>query len=392
MTQKKWSQRNLAVTILSLSLLTVMAGAAMAPALSTTQAHFTDTNRLLIQMIIGVPPLFIIIFNCIFPWLCQRFNNRTLVLSGLLLYIVGGCAAGLFNNIYLILVTRALVGVGVGIIMPFSTGLLAYYFPADKQTRLMGYSSAMNQMGGVIATLLAGLLANISWRASFLVYMMGLLSMVLCLIYLPGDQMKQPTNAKKASRGQIWQTYRLYIIAIFLLMSTFFVYPANFSFITLADGVIAPKYIALIMAFMDLIAFFGGLLSYQARSIFRQYTKFLAPLCFLLGYLFLTIHSSLFSVLVGSILVGFANGAGIPYIFSEVSFKAGKTAATTVMPLLSAAMYLAQFISPMLMSVIQSIFGSFGGVHLPYCFGVVLALLFCICSGLLPKQTTSANH
>ncbi len=155
MTQKKWSQRNLAVTILSLSLLTVMAGAAMAPALSTIQAHFTDTNRLLIQMIIGVPPLFIIIFNCIFPWLCQRFNNRTLVLSGLLLYIVGGCAAGLFNNIYLILVTRALVGVGVGIIMPFSTGLLAYYFSADKQTRLMGYSSAMNQMSGVIATLLA---------------------------------------------------------------------------------------------------------------------------------------------------------------------------------------------------------------------------------------------
>ena len=55
----------------------------------------------------------------------------------------------------------------------------------------MGYSSAMNQMGGVVATLLSGLLANISWRASFLVYLMGLISIVLCLIYLPNDKITQ---------------------------------------------------------------------------------------------------------------------------------------------------------------------------------------------------------
>lgn len=29
----------------------------------------------------------------------------------------------------------------------------------------MGLSAAMNQMGGVIATLLAGMLANISWNS-----------------------------------------------------------------------------------------------------------------------------------------------------------------------------------------------------------------------------------
>ena len=188
MSEQSINGKSLTVSILSLSLLTVMAGAAVAPALGVIRAYFADSNQLFVQMIISVPALFIVITNFIFPKLCRTFGAKTLVLLGLLLYTMGGCAAGIFDNIFLVLVMRALVGIGVGIIMPLSTGLLSYYFPPERQVGLMGYSSAMNQMGGVIATLLSGLLANISWRASFLVYLMGLISIVLCLIYLPNDK------------------------------------------------------------------------------------------------------------------------------------------------------------------------------------------------------------
>ena len=63
---------------------------------------------------------------------------------------------------------RALVGVGVGIIMPLSTGLLSYYFKPEQQVGLMGYSSAMNQMGGVIATLLSGLLLCLAYSGGWI--------------------------------------------------------------------------------------------------------------------------------------------------------------------------------------------------------------------------------
>ena len=171
MLQAKPIGRGLTGSILSLSLLTVMAGAAVAPALNVIQAHFAQSSQTFVQMIISIPALFIVITNFFFPKLCRRLNPRTLVLLGLSLYTVGGCAAGLFDQIGLVLVMRALVGVGVGILMPLSTGLLTDYFPPEKQASLLGISSAMNQLGGVIATLLAGLLAGISWRASFLVYL-----------------------------------------------------------------------------------------------------------------------------------------------------------------------------------------------------------------------------
>ena len=107
--------KSLTVSILSLSLLTVMAGAAVAPALGVIQAHFSSSNQLFIQMIISVPALFIVITNFIFPRLCRVFGAKTLVMIGLLLYTVGGCAAGLFDNIFVVLIMRAFVGIGVGI-------------------------------------------------------------------------------------------------------------------------------------------------------------------------------------------------------------------------------------------------------------------------------------
>lgn len=228
MSGQQINKKSLTVSILSLSLLTVMAGAAVAPALSVIQAHFADNNQLFVQMIISVPALFIVITNFIFPKLCKMFGAQTLVLIGLLLYTACGCAAGLFDNIFLLLLMRALVGIGVGIIMPLSTGLLSYYFRPEQQAGLMGYSSAMNQLGGVIATLLSGLLANISWHASFLVYLMGLISIVLCLLYLPNNKISQTAsdkagmaNRKPVKATDVFRTNIVYIIAMFLLMSTF---------------------------------------------------------------------------------------------------------------------------------------------------------------------------
>lgn len=384
MTQLQTENKRLMVSILSLSLLTVMAGAAVAPALGVIQAYFADSDPLFVQMVISVPAIFIVITNFFFPALCRRFGAKTLVLGGLLLYTGGGCIAGAFDQIGLVLVMRALVGIGVGIIMPLSTGLLSFYFAPGEQERLMGYSSAMNQMGGVVATLLSGLLANISWRASFLVYLLGLISVVLCLLALPNDKVAQEgPQGQRQTTGHVLRENSAYIVAMFLLMTTFFVYPANFAMETVAEGVIPPQYIAVIMAGMDFVAFFGGLLFVRMKLLCGSRMKFLAPGLFLAGYGLLALVGGWPGTLLGSACIGFANGVGIPFIISEASLRLGRAAATTVMPLISAALYLAQFVSPMLMSAVKLSVRSLAVPHLPYVFAMVLACLFGLWSSSL---------
>ena len=86
----------LAASILSLSLLTVMAGAAVAPALEVIRTHFSDASRLEVQLVVCMPALFIVITNMFFGRLASRFgahadygrpraSARTLTMVGLAL-------------------------------------------------------------------------------------------------------------------------------------------------------------------------------------------------------------------------------------------------------------------------------------------------------------------
>ncbi len=375
---KQTKLKPLAASILSLSLLTVMAGAAVAPALEVIRAHFSDASRTSVQLIVSMPAVFIVITNLCFNRLAEKFGSKTLVITGLVLYTAGGCCAGLFDSIGLVLLMRALVGVGVGMIMPLSTGLLTYYFPPEKREGLLGLASAANQLGGVIATLLAGLLAGISWRLSFMVYLMGLISIVLCLIFLPNDRIGGAAQPDEAPRGGVFRRNLTHIAAMFLLMSAFFVYPANFAIVTAAEGDIPMQLCAPVMAGLDLVAFLGGLLFVWVKRVSGRFAALVAPLMFLAGYCLLAFVGGTAGTLAGSALIGFANGVGIPYIISTASANEGRRAATTVMPLLSASMYLAQFVSPFLLSAVAAFAG--GAARLPYYLAVALSALLCLIS------------
>lgn len=391
--EKIVNKKRLKVSILSLSLLTVMAGAAMAPALGVISEYFSDEKTLFVQMIISMPAVFIFLTSFVFPKLAAKFRARTLLMIGLAFYTIGGCVAGVFNSIWIVLLMRALVGVGVGIIMPLSTGLLAFYFSPQEQEGLMGWSSAMNNMGGVIATLISGALATVSWRISFLVYLMGLISIVLCAAFMPNDKIQSDEVDERRgsaepehgipSTGQVFRSNYVYIIAMFLEMSTFFIYPANFAMVTVRAGVIPENLTAIIMAIMDLVAFFGGMLFVKVKAAAGGSTKFVAPILFVVGYILLGVIGGWFGVLAGSVCVGFANGEGIPLIISEASKKMGRLAATTVMPLISAALYIAQFASPFIMSGVTAIAGD--AVNLPYYWGAALAVVFLLWSVLIPN-------
>lgn len=389
--ETRGTSRSLTVSILSLSLLTVMAGAAVAPALGVIEQYFADESKLLVQMIISVPALFIFITNLLFPIMCRHLKSKPLVMIGLALYTVGGCAAGLFSNIYTVLAARAVVGIGVGIIMPLSTGLITFYFSRGRQEEMMGWSSAMNQLGGVIATLLAGALATLSWRLSFLVYLMGLISVVLCAAFLPSDMIgteagSEDSEAEEQSEGTgaAAKKYARYIAAMFFLMLTFFVYPSNFAIETTADGVIPQALISVIMAATDLVAFFGGLSFVRIKAHIGSATRVVAPLMFLFGYVLLAFMGGWIGTIVGSFLIGFANGLGIPYIISTASSKAGRAAAATVIPLISAALYLAQFVTPSVIGAVSNVFEAMGLPHPAYLSAMLGALIFFLIS--LPRE------
>ncbi len=372
----------LTATVLSISLLTVMAGAAIAPALGIIRDHFSDAPDMLVQFIVSLPALLIIVTNLLFPWLCSLLKTRSLALTGLLLYVVAGAGCFFVDDIWLLLAMRALLGVSVGMIMPLSTGLLAYYFPPERQASLMGLSAAMNQMGGVVATLLAGLLANIEWNYAFLVYLLGLVAVVLVLLYLPDERLK---GGSGPSLG-LMKRFHPSVAGMFLVMVLFFIYPTRFALSAHAGTGLSNNAITFIMVGLDVVAFLVGLVFGKLMQGFRYGMKYVAPAGFIAGYLLLSLGSDLPLLLAGSAVIGIANGIGVPYLNTIASMKAGKEAASTVMPLLSAALYLGQFLSPLVVTPLGAL--CFGAEDLlaPFKAGVIIGAVYLLQAFLTRKK------
>ena len=367
--------RRVTATILSMSLLTVMAGAAIAPALGIIKVHFSEVPAMLVQFIISMPALLIIITNLFFLSLSRVLRTRAIATTGLLLYVVAGAGCFFVDNIYLLLAMRALLGVSVGLIMPLSTGLLAYYFPPEQQAQLMGLSAAMNQMGGVVATLLAGLLATIEWNYAFLVYLLGLIALVMVWLWLPDEQLDSANKRGVPFQPRQLLKYHPSVIGMLLLMTIFFVFPTNFAIVASQQLALSTEVITAIMVGLDVVAFFVGLAFGSLMNRFRQGIKYFAPLLFLLGYASYLVPSVSMTVL-GSVFIGMANGVGVPYLNTIASIKGGKNSATTVMPLLSAALYLGQFISPLIVIPMSKALFEADDIVAPYKVGIGFCLIF----------------
>lgn len=373
MEQKKVSKR-VTATILSMSLLTVMAGAAIAPALGIIKDHFSSASEMLVQLIVSIPALFIIITNILFLQFSQRVRTRTIATTGLLLYVTVGAGCFFIDNIYILLLMRAVLGISVGLIMPLSTGLLAYYFPPEEQARLMGLSAAMNQMGGVVATLLAGILATVQWNYAFLVYLIGLIAVVMVWLWLPDAQLGNSHERGTTFRPRQLLKFHPSVTGMLLLMILFFIFPTNFAIIASKQTSLSSNAITMIMVGLDVVAFFVGLAFGGLMRKFRMVVKYIAPLSFIVGYASYT-HGSLPMILIGSTLVGIATGVGVPYLNTIASIKGGRDSVSTVMPLLSAALYLGQFVSPLIvMPMSKCLFGD--DITGPYKVGCILSVVF----------------
>ncbi len=377
------SQR-VTATILSMSLLTVMAGAAIAPALGIIRSHYADVSNVLIQLIVSIPALFIIATNMFFIPISRRLRTRSIATTGLLLYVVAGGGCFFVSNIYLLLALRALLGVSVGLIMPLSTGLLAYYFPPERQASLMGLSAAMNQLGGVVATLLAGLLATIQWNYAFLVYLLGVVALIMVWLWLPDEQLGTSNKRGKPFAPKQLLKFHPSVVGMLLLMIIFFIFPTNFAIISSHQTQLSTELVTIIMVGLDVVALFVGLYFGRFMRYMPKMMKYVAPVCFFVGYLSY-IYSSVIMILIGSVFIGIANGIGVPYLNTIASIKGGKNSATTVMPLLSAALYLGQFISPLVvMPLSSSLFGT-TDVTSPYKVGMIICVVFLL-------QVISTRH
>lgn len=334
-------------TILSISMATVMAGAAISPALGHIAKAFPDADETMIKLILTAPSIMIIPFSFLSSYLTTKIRKRTIIIIGLLIYLLGGVGAQFVPTIEVLLTFRLLLGAGVGLIMPLSMSLINDYFTGKERTQMMGYNSAFSNFGGIVTMMLAGWLATFGWRIPFNVYFLGLIIMVLIVFFLPKGEIQQPPKHDHKQKMPI-AVYG-YALAMGGIMLAYYSVATNMALYLEQNQIGGAGLAGIVISFTTVGGMITSLFLVRLEMLFK---KFIIPIMLLgMGFAFLTLSFTNITILViiSVCFIGFGQGALFPIIMLRALDLVAPHHADRAVALTSSFTFLGQFLSPIVL-------------------------------------------
>lgn len=120
----------------------------------------------------------------------DKFGRKWALLTGLLTFAAGSVASSFAGSPEVLLVFRAVMGVGAALIMPSTLSLLTSVFPPMERPKAIATWTGFAGAGGVIGTLVAGfLLTHFWWGSVFFVSVpITAIAVVLVLLMCPNSK------------------------------------------------------------------------------------------------------------------------------------------------------------------------------------------------------------
>ena len=373
------------IGIWSVSALTSLPGLAVSPILGELSTIFPHATELDIQMLTSLPSLLIIPFVLLAGKLAEKRDFIRLLRVGLWLFAASGVLYLFSSRMWQLMAVSALLGIGAGLIIPLSTGLISRYFTGEYRVRQFGYSSAITNMTLVVATAVTGYLAEVHWRLPFAVYLLPLISLVLSA-YLKKDAASvtikqaaaiippiQPTPVISGKYGihirHLVQLMLFYGLVTYVVLAVTF----NFPFLMEAHHFSSGNSGLMISLFFLAIMAPGFMLDSLVKLLGNK-TKLYSLLAIAIGLLLIWISPTEWLIVPGCILVGLGYGIIQPLIYDKTVDTAIPQKTTLALAFVMVMNYLAILLSPFITDFFQWIFHT-GSQEFPFIFNLCITIL-----------------
>ena len=189
------------LAIWSLSLAVNLPGLAVTPVLNSLDKIFGNVSHLEVQLLTVLPNVLIIPFVLLGGKLSMSNHKIAIVVSSLVIYLVAGILYLFSSTMTELIIISCLLGVGCGLLIPFSTGLIADVFVGKYRVKQMGIISAIGNLSVVIATVIVGYIVKVNWHYPFLVYLIPIIPLLLSpwLKKIPADDLNPQTSNSGSS-------------------------------------------------------------------------------------------------------------------------------------------------------------------------------------------------
>jgi EmrB/QacA subfamily drug resistance transporter len=149
------------------SLMVALDAMVLATSLSTIRADL-DTSIEALEWTLNAYNLSFAVLLLTGAALGDRFGRKRMFAAGIALFVLASAACALAGNAGLLIVARAVQGIGAALVMPLAMALLSAAFPPQERGWALGIFSSITGLGIIVGPLLGGAISEgLAWQWIF---------------------------------------------------------------------------------------------------------------------------------------------------------------------------------------------------------------------------------
>ena len=389
--------------IMSISLIVNLPGLAVTPMLGTLSTIFPHTTQIEKQLLTALPNLLIIPFVLMSGKLSLTRHKLAIIIGGLVLFTACAVAYMFAPSMAALIVISCLLGCAAGLLIPFSTGLIADTFSGTYRMNQMGIQSGISNSALVVATFVVGWLSHGNWHLPFAVYLVCLIPLVLAFGLrkvtgtagnadttssdkAPASAPTQPVSTEKTVggfyMGRIWALIGVYFFVTFASISISYYCPfliEKKDWSASLSGTITAIYFLFILLPGYFLPFF--------MKVLKGNTFFWAAVMMLVGQGLFVFCADSVTMCIGAALVGLGYGISQPIIYDKAAQCVNnEKKATMALSFVLTANYLAIVVSPFLIGLLRDIFHVAAGGTFAFLISFILLIAYAIITFIMRKK------
>lgn len=244
----------------------------------------------------------------------RRLSFRALAITGIVIFSLAGMMPLVTGEDFaLLLLSRALWGVGAGLIFTLANSLVVVTYQDEQvRARMFGLGNVVFCIGSVLGLLAGGYLATLSWTAPFAGHLIGVVGLVLVAAFLREPEIAADAAETAAPRARIAPIAYLPLICFALVIVAIYPMMTLMSVVFTQADLGSAELVGVVSSLLTVVGFFVSL---AFGKIYGLLGRAVLPLSFLviavgLAVLFFSSATGAGSIVGYSIGVGIA-GAGL---------------------------------------------------------------------------------
>ncbi|MDP8591188.1 MFS transporter, partial [Enterococcus lactis] len=299
------------------------------------------------------PSITVIVFILLSSYFAKRIGMKKTIILGLLLAGIGGIIPVFTATFQTVLISRVILGAGLGVYNSLAVTYISSLYSGNTRATLLGIRNSMEALGQTILIFLAGVLVNINWTASFLVYAIAFPVALLFALKVPeirDENSDIPENHVKEKMNPM--VFALVLFAILLVMNSIAISVRFASIATEIKGVNfnASNYLAL----MPILGILAGFMFGPINKWIGKGTLYLGIIFFIISNLLIAVSNGNMTFLLTGLFLSSITGSWcFPFIFSNLDKVTTKNTINFATSLIFIGCNIGNFIAPIAMQLAQ---------------------------------------